>query len=128
MKILSIILIGIASWGVVTELKSDIAAIDSIPRYVVIAVFYIWSYLAQKYSESNYRGGIISVSGVFLFGFGIIGLVSSIFAGVDKYSFSENSGIVMLLLVFIFTVSILLIVFGHRRHRELEDTINVNLD
>ncbi|VAX00986.1 hypothetical protein MNBD_GAMMA21-1119 [hydrothermal vent metagenome] len=57
MKILSILLIGIASLGVVVEFKSDKTVIDSIANYVVITVFYIWAYLAQKYSEVSYKGG-----------------------------------------------------------------------
>ena len=119
MKILSIILIGIASLGVVAELKSDKAAIDSISRYAVIAIFYIWAYLAQRYSERGYKGGIKSILGVFLFGFGITGLTTSVFSGVSKFSFSENSLIIIPLLAIIFSTSILLIVYGHKQHRKL---------
>lgn len=119
MKILSIILIVIASLGVVAELKSEKAAIESISRYSVIAIFYIWAYLAQSYSDKGYKGGIKSILGVFLFGFGIIGLTTSIFSEVSKFSFFEYSFIVITLLAIIFPIAILLIVYGHKQHRKL---------
>ena len=119
MKILSIILIGIASFGVVAEFKSDKEVLESIPRYVVIALFYIWAYLAQRYNEVRYKGGIKTILGVFLFGFGIVGLVSSLFSEVSKYSFSGNSLLIISLLAVIFTTSIFLIVYGHKQHRKI---------
>ena len=48
MKILSIILILIASLGVVTEFKSEKAVIDSIPSYAVIVLFYVWGVSGPK--------------------------------------------------------------------------------
>ena len=119
MKILSILLILIASFGVVTEFKSDREAMESIPRYVVIGLFYVWGYLAQRYSEVKYKGGIMSISGVVLFGVGVEGLVSALFVETGKFSFSQNSHVVVPLLTVIFSISILLIAYGHKRHRKL---------
>lgn len=119
MKILSIVLILIASLGVVTEFKSEKAVMDSIPRYAVIALFYVWGYLAQKYNEAGYKGGLKSISGVFILGVGVVGLVDSFTGEKGKLLFSNNPLIVILLLIAIFSVSVLLITYGHKQHRKL---------